>query len=104
MEYGIDGSFQTALWNFCRQFFYEFRSIDNTGHDRCDQCLFRDRGDLYFAAIGVLIWIAKHCGRYEHLKWCFKRREKRPGEPKTMFTPAFAVATVIVVIYMILRG
>ena len=57
-----------------------------------------------FAAIGVLIWIAKHCGRYEHLKWCFKRREKRPGEPKTMFTPAFAVATVIVVIYMILRG
>ena len=57
-----------------------------------------------FAAIGVLICIAKHCGLYEHLKWCFKRREKRPGEPKTMFTPAFAVATVIVVIYMILRG
>ena len=57
-----------------------------------------------FATIGVLIWIAKHCGRYEHLKWCFKRREKRPGEPKTMFTPAFAVAAVIVVIYMILRG
>ena len=40
----------TALWNFCRQFFYKFRSIDNTGHDRCDQCLFRDRGDLYFCS------------------------------------------------------
>ena len=32
------------------QFFYKFRSIDNTGHDRCDQCLFRDRGDLYFCS------------------------------------------------------
>ena len=29
---------------------YKFRSIDNTGHDRCDQCLFRDRGDLYFCS------------------------------------------------------
>lgn len=57
-----------------------------------------------FAAVGVLIWIAKHCGRYEHLKWCFRRRQKRPGEPKTMFTPAFVAAAVIVVIYMILRG
>lgn len=57
-----------------------------------------------FAATGVLIWIAKHCGRYEHLKWCFRRRQKRPGEPKTMFTPAFVAAAVIVVIYMILRG
>ena len=57
-----------------------------------------------FAAAGVLIWIAKHCGRYEHLKWCFRRRQKRPGEPKTMFTPAFVAAAVIVVIYMILRG
>ena len=57
-----------------------------------------------FAAAGVLICIAKHCGRYEHLKWCFRRRQKRPGEPKTMFTPAFVAAAVIVVIYMILRG
>lgn len=57
-----------------------------------------------FTAAGVLIWIAKHCGRYEHLKWCFRRRQKRPGEPKTMFTPAFVAAAVIVVIYMILRG
>lgn len=57
-----------------------------------------------FAAAGVLIWIAKHCGRYEHLKWCFRKREKRPDEPRTMFTPAFVVAAVIVVIYMILRG
>ena len=57
-----------------------------------------------FAAAGVLIWISKHCGRYEHMRWCFRRREKRPGEPRTMFTPAFAAAAVIVVIFMILRG
>lgn len=52
----------------------------------------------------VLIWIAKHCGRLPHLKWCFRRREKRQGEPRTMLTPAFIAAFVIAFIYMIRRG
>lgn len=52
----------------------------------------------------VLVWIAKLSGRTEHLKWCFRRRKRRPGQPRTMITPAFVVITVILVIFMVLIG
>lgn len=56
------------------------------------------------AAVLVLIWIAKSCNRLPHLKWCFQRKQKRAGEAKTMFTPAFGIATVVVVFLMLLVG
>ena len=62
---------------------------------------------IVLAAVGtclagvVLIWIAKRCGRLEHLKWCFRRRERKPGQPRTIVTPAFIAALVIVVVYMV---
>lgn len=55
-------------------------------------------------AAGVLIWLAKRCGRLPHLKWCFRCRKKKQGEPRTMFTPAFLAAFVIAFVYMILAG
>lgn len=49
----------------------------------------------------VLVWIAKHCGRLPHLKWCFRRRERMPGEKRTIWTPAFAAAFVILIGFMV---
>lgn len=61
-----------------------------------------------FAAAGVclaglvLIRIAKKCGRWEHLKWCFRYRRRRQGTPRTILTPPFIIAAGIIVSYMII--
>lgn len=52
----------------------------------------------------VLVWLASHCGRLPHLKWCFRRREKRPGCPRTMFTPSFGIAMGIIIVFMIITA
>lgn len=52
----------------------------------------------------VLVWIASHCKRLPHLKWCFCRREKRPGCPHTMFTPSFGIAVGIIIAFMIITA
>ena len=53
-------------------------------------------------AVCALIWIAKKCGRQEHMKWCFTRHERIPGEKKTFLTPCWAAGFCICVGYMLL--
>lgn len=75
--------------------------------------------DLMFVAIGfytviaavstclagaVLVWLARRCGRLEHLKWCFRRRPRKEGVPRTILTPAFLAAAAITVGMMIYAG
>lgn len=50
----------------------------------------------------ALVWIAKRCGRQEHMKWCFTRHEAIPGEKKTFLTPCWIVGCCICVGYMLL--
>lgn len=52
----------------------------------------------------VLVWIAKHCGRLPHLKWCFHRRKRREGEPRTMLTVPFVIAMIVLVVFMVIAG
>lgn len=53
-------------------------------------------------AAGVMIWMTKHCKREPHMRWCFRKHEFPEGVKKNFVTPSFAVAIVVVVIYMIL--
>jgi len=53
----------------------------------------------------VLVWIAKHCGRLEHLKACLKRKPREEGEVRsnrTFVTPVYVIAGVVCIIYMVL--
>ena len=51
-------------------------------------------------AAGVMIWMAKHCTREAHMRWCFKLPE---GVKRSFVTPAFAAAAAVGVAYMILQ-
>lgn len=53
-------------------------------------------------AVCVMIWMAKRSGRIEHLKWCFRRHPFPPGVRHHFVTPAFIIAAVIAVGYMVL--
>lgn len=53
-------------------------------------------------AVCVMIWMAKRCGRMEHLKWCFRRHPLTIGVKRHFVTPAFVIAAVIAVGYMVL--
>lgn len=53
----------------------------------------------------VLVWIAKHCGRLEHLKACLKRKPAPEGTrvlKRTFITPTYAVTAVICIVYMVI--
>jgi len=54
-------------------------------------------------AAGVMIWMAKHCKREAHMRWCFKRHELPEGVKRSFVTPAFAAAAAVGVAYMILQ-
>lgn len=61
-----------------------------------------------FALVGTalaactLVWIAKRCGRLEHMKWCFTPRRRQEGEKKTFITPCWIVGTGICLFYMLI--
>lgn len=50
----------------------------------------------------ALVWISKRCNRLEHMKWCFTRRKREPGEKRTFLTPCLIVAICICIGYMLL--
>lgn len=50
----------------------------------------------------VLVWISKHCGRKLHLKWCIRHGKSEKGWKGTFLTPAWGIAAVISIVYMIL--
>ena len=53
-------------------------------------------------AVCLMIWMAKRSGRMEHLKWCFRRHPLPIGVRRHFVTPAFVIAAVVAVAYMVL--
>ena len=53
-------------------------------------------------AIGVLIWLTKHCKREPHMRWCFKKRTRPEGVSRNFVTPVFAITVVLILALMIL--
>ena len=54
-------------------------------------------------AIGVLIWMTKHCKREAHMRWCFSRHPLPEGHKKSFVTPCFIIAAAVALIIMILQ-
>ncbi len=53
-------------------------------------------------AVGVMVWMTKHCKRESHMRWCFKRHPLPEGTGKSFVTPSFVAAVVLAVVYMVL--
>lgn len=49
----------------------------------------------------ALVWISRQCGRLEHMKWCFTRKKRVPGERRTFLTPCLVLAICLCVGYML---
>ena len=54
-------------------------------------------------AVGVLIWMTKHCKREAHMRWCFSKHPMPEGHKRSFVTPCFIIASVVALIIMVLQ-